>query len=548
MFQNEIFSSFRIKTNELLSSTVEYVTTKFKQSKLVLTTSSAYGQLIFVLSNMSNLIFYYIEDAITELNIRQATRLTSVHSIASIGQYQPTRAVSAIGEIQLVVKENIDLNIPNNVIIIPNYSKLICSNNKLNYLLNLTQDSLIYDISPNKSTNINIIQGVMETQGFTGTGAPLQSYGVQHPRGNYIDNEQVKVFVNEEEWPKYNSLLQIPRKKPGFMVRTGVTSGIDVFFGNDYIGEIPKSGTKINVEYLVNDGWAGVAKRFTLDDLEMTFEDTGLNVLGENIDLNEIFDVYVSVMPDFGYNPEPTNLTRLMLSKTNGLLVVEDDYELLFRQLQQYSTVRVFTDTFDPRIFNVFLIPDINLRITTGETYFNIPEDRFLLSENEKRKLLEFVHKKGTMIVGNDIELLDPILKRYILNIALTIFDNIPDNIIKDNIIAAIVEYFLNITRRKRIPKSDLIALIEGINGVDSVSMTILSEVNENNIKKGIAENTGIDEFNDIIITDIELPIIRGGWTDRNGTQYDPGLSEEGLGAINIKIKEITSIKNKDYR
>lgn len=548
MFSNEIFSSFRIKTNELLAQSVDFILNKFKQSRLVLTTSSAYGQIVFILNNLSSLIFYYIEDAITELNIRQATRVSSIRSIASIGQYQPTRAVSAVGQVKLIVKPGQSMHLPSNTIIIPNYTKLVCRNNGLKYMLNMSQDSLIFDISKNQTVSLNILQGNIESQTFTGYGRPLSSYSVQSPKLSYIDNEHIKVFVNDERWPRYKSLLHIPRNEPGFMERTGVTSGVDIFFGNENMGKIPPSGSEIRVEYVLTDGWSGVLKKSTNQEVTMTFDETGLNVLGEDIDLNELFNIEITLYPDFGYNPEPVNLTRLMLSKNDGNLVIESDYELLFRRLQQYSTVRVFTDINDPRIFNVFLIPDINLRITTGETYFNIPETRFLLSETEKSELLKFIHTKGTMIVGNDVEILSPIIRRYVINVALTIFDNVPENVIKDNVYSSITDYFLSVTRRKRIPKSDLIAAIEAIEGVDSVSLTILCEQNENNAKKGLSGYVGLDEFNDIIINDKELPIIRGGWTDRYGTKYVSGLSDEELGAVNIKIKEITSYKNIDYR
>ena len=153
------------------------------------------------------------------------------------------------------------------------------------------------------------------------------------------------------------------------------------------------------------------------------------------------------------------------------------------------------------------------------------------------------------MIVGNDVEILNPIIKRYVLNIALTVFDDTSQDIIKADVIATIVNYFLNLTRRNRVPKSDLISLVEAIEGVDSVNIAIVGEANENNNKTGATGLVGLDEFNDIIITDYELPIIRGGWSNRNGALYETGLSEEGLGAINIKIKEIVSseYKNKKY-
>ena len=381
MFNNVIFRSFRIKTNELLTDVVNYVVTKYNQSRLVFTTSSAYGQILFVFQNLANLIFYYIEDAITELNIKQATRKTSVYSLAAIGQYQPTRASGAIGEISLIVKDDVTINLPNNTVIIPNFTRILCETNNLNYLINLPQDSLIFELGNAATTPLNIIQGVIETQAFTGNGEKMQSFGVQYPKNYFIDNNLVRVFVNEEEWSKYPNLLQIPRDEPGFMERTGVTSGVDIFFGNENFGKVPIPGSEIRVDYVICDGYRGVINDISTDQVTWKFEETGLNVLGEDVDLNELFTIKTTILPNFGYNAEPLALTRLMLGRGSELLVVEDNYELMLKRTQQFSTVRAFRNQDDPRIFNLFLIPDINLRISTGETYFNIPESKFILTD-----------------------------------------------------------------------------------------------------------------------------------------------------------------------
>jgi hypothetical protein len=41
------------------------------------------------------------------------------------------------------------------------------------------------------------------------------------------------------------------------MVKTGITGGIDVIFGNGVMGAIPQQGSTIIVEYAVTDGAGG---------------------------------------------------------------------------------------------------------------------------------------------------------------------------------------------------------------------------------------------------------------------------------------------------
>jgi hypothetical protein len=100
-------------------------------------------------------------------------------------------------------------------------------------------------------------------------------------------------------------------------------------------------------------------------------------------------------------------------------------------------------------------------------------------------------------------------------------------------------DYFISVERRDRIPKSDLIRIIEGIDGVDSVYVKIISKKNEDmKMRDPNADETGLDEFNDIIMDDNELVIIRGGWSDRYGNYYNTSTTTDGsLGAININFK-----------
>jgi hypothetical protein len=138
---------------------------------------------------------------------------------------------------------------------------------------------------------------------------------------------------------------------------------------------------------------------------------------------------------------------------------------------------------------------------------------------------------------------------------------------IKNEITSKITEYLLNIKRRDKIPKSDLIALIENINGVDSVNLSFVSSVNERAIidgfyvkrsnrvdrirglmtvqtKKVILEpnadpSLGLDEFGDIVIGLNELPLVRGGWYDRFGNYYEDGLNTGEFSSLNIIIKDV---------
>ena len=75
----KIFKSLDYSIQLILKQTIDYLSGKFNQSLQVFTAASPFGQIILVLENLSQMIFYYIEDSITELSIIDATRVSYVY-------------------------------------------------------------------------------------------------------------------------------------------------------------------------------------------------------------------------------------------------------------------------------------------------------------------------------------------------------------------------------------------------------------------------------------------------------------------------------------
>ena len=66
----KIFKSLSVSTTELYNESVQFLQEKFKTKNELFTIASPFGQLLVVLHNLTQLILYYIEDSITELDIR----------------------------------------------------------------------------------------------------------------------------------------------------------------------------------------------------------------------------------------------------------------------------------------------------------------------------------------------------------------------------------------------------------------------------------------------------------------------------------------------
>ena len=545
----KIFKSLSVSTNELYNESVQFLQTKFKTKNELFTIASPFGQLLVVLHNLTQLILYYIEDSITELNIYEASRPSSVYSLAALAGHNPSRAISSVGTILVKPSATVDLvKFPGNTLILTNYMNMACENNGLNYVIELPGDEVRLNLNSSSGINLSIRQGRLQQQTFSANGQPFQSFQVGFPNNFLIDQFMVNVYVNGEKWTKYESLLDIPRKANGFICRTGVTNGLDIFFGNNSFGVIPNAGSVVLVEYLVTEGSAGNINLDNLSDISMKFSDTGFNSIGDEITMDDSVSISVTGAPNFGTDPETLALTRLIAPRTskNYALVNLDNYEVLMQKLQMFSSVRVTLDPADDRIINLFLVPDITKVFSKGTDYFNLIENKFKLTTFQKNEILKYIEKSGTKLISTVIRILDPVPSKYVLNIGLVTYSGFDKTSIKTQIYEKLGKYFINNTRKDRIPKSDLIKLIEEIDGVDSVSIVIIGANNEANVKANPTKSNlpllGLDEFNDIIIGGNEFAIIRVGFTDRVGNTYAAGLSEDKACAVNILFKGETQI------
>jgi hypothetical protein len=572
----KLFTSLKIRITDILEETITFLQDRFKQTKTLFTAASPFGQLLIVIENLSQLIFYYIEDAITELNIYEASRGSSIYSLASISGHNPSRAMAAVAQIKVVRKLGIPT--PANQVILNDLFKIRCENNGLVYSMELPQDEVRLNLTGPDSDQIFILkQGNVESQTFTGKGVPLESYQLGFPNNYYIDQFRVNVYVNGELWTKYDSILDIPRNAKGYILKTGITNGLDLYFGNGSFGMMPPTGSEIIVEYLVSEGSGGNIRIDDPSQVTFVFDETGFSPVGEEVNLNEFFDIYTISPPSFGVDPEEVELTRLIAPKAsrNFALVNTDNYEVLLNKMQMFSTIRVFLDdpynnitdsvkqairefrkTYgidpvlpDTRVVSLFLIPDVSKMFQSGADYFNLPTIKFSMTDFQNKEHIKYIERSGTKMISSEVRILDPTITRYVINISVIAFDDVSAETIRNDITSQIGNYFIKLSRNDRIPKSDLIKIVEEVNGVDSVSIVILSELNEMAFKADPARDPsnliGLDEFNDIIIAQAEFPVVRGGWTDRFGNIYQTGLVDDSLCALNIEIKPIRASRKR---
>jgi hypothetical protein len=540
-----MISKTRIQAEEILEDIKNYLKNKYNQSDKVFTPSSAFGQILYAISYITEMILFFIEDSITELNIFTASKKSSIYGLSRLTGHNPTRSVSATGEISFSLHDI--SNVKGDSILIPKYSKIKCINNNRIYILNLEEDYLLINIKDKKTYYSKIIQGELQSQTFTGTGEKLQSYNVAARGSQQFENNFVNVYVNGELWSKKDSLYDLSMNEKGYIIKTGINSGIDIYFGNMYFGMIPPLGSSIRVEYLLSSGTNG--NLLLNNDVYFEWIDNGYDNLGNDINLNDTLYTALHKQINFGADYESPEFTKLIAPEMSRsfVLATTENYKYFFKKFNYFSSIDAFTtfeDNYidDDNVIYLFLIPDISKRLTSNENYFTVNTEYFKLTNEENDKIIDLIEESGSKMINTIVKLVDPVIKKYVINIYLVIYEKYSVDTIYDDIIMRLSDYFLSLQRRDLIPASDLVKIIEDVDGVDSVNLYFISEENEQKHMEDPNDKNlyGLDVLGNIVMKKNELPVIRGGWSDRLGNVYLDYLDKVNPSSVNIYVTKKT--------
>lgn len=564
MAEFKFLSTARIKAAEMISDTQTYIARIYGRSGELFSTASPFSQVLSVLSQITQMIFYYIEDSTVEQNILTAQNPESVYGLARLAGHDSFRGSSAIGEIQLRLNTTAGNEIGGDALNIPANTVIKSETNGLEYILRTNNDQFRIEKSNSNYITIPVIQGKIESQTVTSTGESLQSYNII-VKGN-TDHHSVRVSVNSELWTKYDSLYDMKYGTKGYLVKTGITGGLDIYFGNGSFGEIPIEGATIEIEYIVTNGAAG--NLTGSKDLRFGFQTQGFDSLGDTFDLNNMLEASFTAAPKMGSDPESTELTKLIapLQSHSFVLATPSNYEAFLSKYGMFSYLDAYNTTDDgyiddDNVIYLFMLPDVKRKLTKNNDYFNIPVDEFFFSEDEKNGILSTLENSGRQMVTTEVKIVEPSVEYFRMDVKVRYFEGYNKSSLYSEIRAKISDYLINITRRDRLPKSDIIALLEGVEGIDSVNVMFTSEREETarrlgyyvtetvtvtpstpvledigngkqkyvffkrtvtksqvNFEPGAAlpeEVINLDSFGDIILGKEEVALFRGGWNDR---------------------------------
>jgi len=582
----KFLSTSKIRASELISDTKTYIGRLYGRLGDMFTTASQFSQILEVISEISELLFFYIEDATVEQNILTAQHPESIYGLARLTGHDAFRGASAIGEIAIRLNTSSKNDIAGDALIIPANTVIKSNSNGIPYTLRTNSDLFRIEKSNANYVYIPVIQGVLESQTVTGTGLELQSFNIITKQ---TDNDNVTVSVNGEKWEKFDSIYDMKANSKGYLIKTGLSNGLDIYFGNESFGMIPPAGSTIKIEYFISRGSVGNLNHSK--DLTFKFQTEGFDSMGNSHNLNDVLELKCTVAPIMGADPEDLAMTKLIapLASKSFVLATPDHYEYFLSRYGMFSYLDAYNSTDDgylddDNVIYLFMLPDTKKKLTKNQDYFSLPVDEFFFSQDEKNAIYGVLEKSGQQMVTTEVQIVDPVVKKFRIDVKVRYFENYSKADLFNLIRSKISEYLMNITRRDRLPKSDLIAVLEAIEGIDSVNIRFVSQKEEEArangyytvetitvtpstptletigngqqkyvfFKRTVNTNTvniapndplpesviGLDSFGDIILSKNEVALFRGGWNDRDGSVVADGAKAGEQAALSVYFDE----------
>jgi len=535
--ENKLIPKNKVKAIDSINELTNNLIIRFKNNLRSFTYASSFGQIILVLQNHVNNIFYYINDSATQSNFKTANRIHSVHGLARLQGHNAFRGSSARGSIILIRNPSINISIAGDKIHIPNYTKIQNLENGLQYTILMNTDFKTFNINDTKELQIPIVEGVVETHTFTGTGTNIQTYELPNLQFQMYDDSYVEVMVNGKIYEQYISLYDIPYGAAGCLVKTGMTSGVDIIFGKNNFQEIPPLGSEIKVNVLTTNGSIG-----NLFNSKTTWKlnDTCFDGNGNELSLDDIFYVNNNILPCLGADSEDINLTKILAPNISRSFILHDKKSInyFFKKMNYFSSINIFKKTIDNiNEYSVYLVPSLINRLITGENYFTISLDKFLLLDYEKAQILSQIQESGIESANITMELINPLIQKFAMMIYCELEDGVDADIsnmmiTRQNILNIISNYLLNRESTSDIIHSEIVSLINGLDNIYSVKVILLSQ-----------DSKYIDSLGNIKVDNNQIAVIRGDWTDSNNVyfkdEFDP--LNDYMGCVNINIERFHS-------
>jgi hypothetical protein len=288
--------------------------------------------------------------------------------------------------------------------------------------------------------------------------------------------------------------------------------------------------------------------------------------------MDKVFNIDIYNDITFGADGETLEFTRTVLpiASNNFVLALPQQYAYEIKKLGVFSHVNAYEKS--GTIF-IAVVPNINLFKNQNSDYFTIDRSAFTLDTYEKSKVDNYLRTSGVIQLTRKYKIVNPKLSYYVMNVFVIPYADASDDSVNAQILEKVSNYFLALSRIDRIPKLDIIRELSTITDIHSVDIQFVSKKNEdyhkemqlemqNQLSKyadtGVARQLpnydptvtlGLDSLlGDILFEPEEMPIIRGGWVNRDNVYYSGDIETNGLKSVNIIKKGTVDTKSRPIK
>ena len=499
---NRVFDYIELSYGNLTQQINAWLQGLYNKSSILFNAASPYGQLLESQKELFMHNILYLKNAVKQIDVEQSNSKRAIQNWARIAGHNPSRAISAKGTLKFKLKQGINIAdvVAGSSITIYENTTLRNKTNNLYYTLKVGGDKNIYSLTPGCQFFVAVVQGKYETQTYTGDGTASQSIQVTVNNTSTIDNFDYLVSLNGVNMTIKDHIYDMFQNEYACYTRTGFNGGLDVYFGNGTNGIIPTIGSQIQVTYLLVDGTKGNILNPKVNDF--TFVDDIYDNDGNPIQVSNIFDLFVETDIMFGSDGESIDYTKTIIPyvSRNFVLATPEQFIYHLKKLNLFSKVNAFNTldmvkididnngTLDDININemyLYLIPRITSYFQGDVNYFNVPFNKFFLNDEQKQRIITYLKKQGTISITATIKILDPSIKKYIINVFIRRFDDSTEENIREQVIDKLSTYFANNERYDRIVKSDIISQLKDVDGIDSVNIEFVGKDNEDYHRDG---------------------------------------------------------------
>lgn len=458
----------------------------------ILSKTNIFEIVMNVSQDISNLNMYYIENSLNENNILVAQSESSVRGLAELSGHKAVRPISARGSAIVTILPGLQLQTP---ALIFDAAILRCKQNNLQYVMIASEAFTVG--STTSSFVLNLIEGTWQEQKFVIEG--MQKLHLIHVDDTQpIENYEIRVFVNNIPWQKFDSLYDMKSNDTGYLLRNGLSNQVDIVFGDDIHGVSLTDADTVVVRYLTTNGELGnvsdISESVDFDIISGVYDSSG-----NEIDVSE----YTSIKYDSGFSlgsfGEHIDTTRNIAGYNSRALTFArpENLKAYLSRLTILSQIDVWTEQ-DDQVFNLLLLPNILAKITAYSDYLTLPMSELRLSAAQKSEILNMLNSSRRQMTSSEIVYHDPVHRKYALFIYVDA-DVHDTRVFKTKVEDAVSKFFLentyadiDMTSEKIISRSAIVNSIYDMPEVSRIALNIFSEENE------IAR---IDEYYDKTIT-----------------------------------------------